>query len=605
MPAHPSADEAPTLGTLAALVGAPAAFEAVLRRITGGPLGLSDWTGVAFAFASLVALCWGVRHAKHPAVPALAKVLIVATYGGGILVPLGLQFDQPAMLMLPMAGALAIAGLGGPVLRREPLRWGPRTVLGWTVGISAVAFLLLARRNALAPPVEVALPLLAFIALGLLLERWAGALVLAALVPGPSEHWTVDGPAPAAPDVVLISIDTLRLDAARSMASLQRLADQGVFLDAQAPSPWTLPSMVSLMTGLEPAHHAAIKTPMGFPRLSDDIPTLAEQLSAAGYDTAATAENPFTGPRFGLERGFARYRHDAAKPWALPQVPFTTTPRTTGTMLLAAAGLITPDDGIDLRLRDARELMASRRERPLFLWVHILEPHLPYTHALDLEGVRLAERLALLTANRLHAALPDEATLALYRKAYAHEVDVTNAALGTWLDELPPPPAAGRVIFVVADHGEAFGEHGGWEHGHSMYQEVVAVPMVISGLDGVVRQGPVGLIDVTPTVLALAGVPSGDLDGQDLRSHQSVPYTSSNPLYGDLTLRAVRMDDAKLIAQSDRRISFDLATDPDELSPGSQVALEPFLPPAVLHASESIELDDTTREQLRGLGYLE
>ena len=79
------------------------------------------------------------------------------------------------------------------------------------------------------------------------------------------------------------------------------------------------PSLASLHTGLEPSHHGAIRVEEGFGHKRSGVKMLASRLAERGYDTAASCENPFAGPLFGFEEGFARFRHDSGSTWALPR----------------------------------------------------------------------------------------------------------------------------------------------------------------------------------------------------------------------------------------------------------------------------------------------
>ena len=126
-----------------------------------------------------------------------------------------------------------------------------------------------------------------------------------------------------------------------------------------------------------------------------------------------------------------------------------------------------------------------------------------------------------------------------------------------------------------------------------MYQELLAVPLVISGID--ILDGPAGLIDVPMTLAGLGA-------GQDLRAPRvAIPYTSSNPLYGDRTMRAVRLKDQKLIAGEGGAEGYDLAADPGEQSPGPS-DLAPLLPP-VPEGWGAVSPD--TLHGLQELGYVE
>ena len=552
-----------------ATVGALATLELLLARATGGPVSPSD-VGAAALLWLVLALASSFRR----------EVLLVPVvlYALGLLTPTVLHLPAWHVLSAVVAALLVV------VLRR---RMEVRALLGGLSVVAALSLTLVAADEQAWPPFTVALGTVGACGTCVALGRWSALLVPLALVPSFNEGDPASPEDPASgPDVVLISIDTLRFDAAEGMESVRWLTRRGTLLQAQAPSPWTLPSMATLMTGLEPHEHGGLRVSGGYSAFAG--PTLAEHYGALGYETAATAENPFVGAPFGFDRGFDRFLHDGGWRFAMPRVPWTRTARPLAGTLLAQVGLLarTPV-GVDQRLADAAELL-DESEGPLFLWVHILDPHLPYAHAWGLDRP-LAEQVTLATGNRL--ALGDDPDLGLLREGYDHEVDVVDRALLPFLKGLDP----GTVVVLVSDHGEAFGEHGGWEHGHSMYQELLSVPLVVSGID--VLPGPAGLIDVPKTLAGLG-------NGHDLRSPRvAVPYTASNPLYGEPDLRAVRFRDQKLIVTPTSEQAYDLAGDPLELRAETNADLRPLLPPVPSLDGTAVE-DDTLRA-LHELGYID
>ena len=498
----------------------------------------------------------------------------------GLVVPPLADRGTGVVVWALLVGALAI------LARRRPI--SPRmAVAALAIGVGFV-WLVVGVREGHPPPVrDAALVVGALLAAGILGSR-APFLLPLALIPGPREAWTASGATPKARDVLIISIDTLRLDAARAMTAFQ----DGAFFEAQAPAPWTLPSLATLQTGVLPARHGAGRVEGGFS--GNHATTLAERFAAAGWDTAATVESPFTDARFGLTRGFARVRSGGARPWVLPRSRFGDSPHPTGSLLLGLlVGL--PDGGVEARLADLKELVAERRDRPLFVWVHILDVHLPYRHAGSLDA-SAADRARLATAHRLSLGHPDAATLGLLRRAYAHEVEVVDTAVTAMRTVLPD-----AITVITADHGEELGEHGGFEHGHSFYQELLGIPLLVDSLP-LAPSGPVGLQDVAPTLLAAAGLPTDGLDGRNLADPTPRLLPSINLLYGPLDARAVRIGAHKLVDQAGLT-SFDLATDPAERNPGTDATLAPLLPSPALSGTV-VPLDDT-RDALRALGYLE
>src|SRR5262245_32830704 len=171
------------------------------------------------------------------------------------------------------------------------------------------------------------------------------------------------GAEPHERSVVLLVVDTLRADhlslhgyARATSPALDRFAARAaVFERAFAPSSWTLPSIGSLLTGRLPGAHGAgirISGPAHFARLGDGVPTLAETLGARGYATAAFVANPYLVEAFGLQRGFAVYENAPVTNKRIRRAP----------RIFASA----------------QKWLAAQGERPVFLLVHVFDPHMDY-----------------------------------------------------------------------------------------------------------------------------------------------------------------------------------------------------------------------------------
>lgn len=297
-----------------------------------------------------------------------------------------------------------------------------------------------------------------------------GFAALAALTAG----WLFAAAPPGAPsrrpDVLLITIDTLRADALGFAGNkkaatpvLDRLAAQGrVFTDAHAHNVVTLPSHANILTGLYPYQHG-LRDNTGF-RLTERFPTLATALREAGYATGAFVGAYPLDSRFGLDRGFDVYddrttRGDQAETFSLAE--------RRGDEVVAPA----------------LDWWRRQRGKPRFLWVHLYDPHAPYDP-------------------------PEPFASRFAGNAYLGEVAATDAflapLLGPLLDRKEPPCLA----VVTADHGESLGEHGEATHGLFAYEATLKVPLVLWG-PGVApgRDGRSARhVDVFPTVLAAAGV---------------------------------------------------------------------------------------------------
>jgi len=303
--------------------------------------------------------------------------------------------------------------------------------------------------------------------------------------------------------VVLITIDTLRADYVGSYGSklartptLDRMAAHGVrFETAISPTPMTMPSHTSLMTGLDPTLHG-VHSNAKF-RLGDGIPTLAEQFQAQGIETAAFLSSVVLDRRYGLARGFDVYddrmgfRRNIAG---------------------ATGGYAerTADQVVDAAL----QWLESAPSR-FFLWVHFYDPHGSYDPP---RGFR--PKQSATTAD------PEEVGSLEYVKQafpplYAGEIYFADTELGRFLRIMNRKFADDRTLLVVtSDHGESLGEHGELTHTLTLYDATQKVPLLMKGPgvpSGRVVDAQVRLVDVAPTILSLSGLPAIDrTTGQDL-----------------------------------------------------------------------------------------
>jgi arylsulfatase A-like enzyme len=382
---------------------------------------------------------------------------------------------------------------------------------------------------------------------------------------------------------------------------IDALAAGGVLFErAWAQTSWTLPSTASLMTGLFQESHGVLRSDHA---LDEAAATLAEDFAAAGYETAAFSQNPFVSARFGLAQGFGTFEE------GLDEGPAFT-------------------DAVLAALRPA----PGRRLR--FVYAHFRRPHAPY----DPEP---AEREALVTPGYSGPAsggtqdihehnggarpltAPDVAHL---RELYEAGLATVDREVGRLLDALDP---ARTLVLVLADHGEAFAEHGLLGHNHSAFEEVVHVPSVWShpALRGGRRvDTPVMSLDVRPTLAVLFGLRG---DPQDWQGRPLTPELSGEPgpertaIFSSSRFRKLDwyggVTDGRYKLVRSRRDGqewlFDLQEDPHE-----QRHLGEQAPPAaarlrqVLDAWEAglrprlaprtLERDTGVDEALRQLGYV-
>ncbi|MGH7897931.1 MAG: sulfatase, partial [Candidatus Binatia bacterium] len=282
--------------------------------------------------------------------------------------------------------------------------------------------------------------------------------------------------------VVLISIDTLRADSLSCYGgrgnvtpSYDALAADGVrFTNAVSPAPWTLPAVASIMTGLPPSAHTATDYSS---RLPDSVRTLAERLREQGYATAAVVNNYFVGSEVNLAQGFDEFR----------EFPKHTLGRSVGARLLRRSlpEWFREDASTAELSRLAVEWLEGHAERDFFLWVHYYDPHEPYDPPKQFRPPppappRIGWRLRALGQIHLGLLQPTAEEMAWIRKLYDAEVRYVDQGVGEIVAALKRLGLYdGSLILVVSDHGEEFWEHGRIGHGHTLYQEVLRVPLIV------------------------------------------------------------------------------------------------------------------------------
>jgi arylsulfatase A-like enzyme len=275
--------------------------------------------------------------------------------------------------------------------------------------------------------------------------------------------------------IVLVTIDTLRADRLGAYGStagltpnLDRFAEHAVrFAGAVTQVPLTLPAHATILTGLHPARHG-IRTNDGF-QLAD-VHTLAEALQARGYATGAFIGGYPLRASSGLARGFDRYDDDFLKQSAIVE-------RRADEVVTAVTAWVD-----------------AHRSQPVFVWLHLFDPHSPYT-----PPAPFATK---------YASSP-----------YDGEIAYTDAALGRFFEQLERRGLLeAAATIVVADHGESLGEHGERTHGTFLYDATIHVPLLVKwpSAQSHVVDAPVETADLAPTIAAMAGASLPAVDGQSL-----------------------------------------------------------------------------------------
>jgi arylsulfatase A-like enzyme len=394
--------------------------------------------------------------------------------------------------------------------------------------------------------------------------------------------------------VIIISVDTLRADFAKNMSSWQRMASLGAWWDkSMSSSSWTLPAAASLVTGLAPSQHGAGCFADQCQGLDVDVPTIAQTLNERGYRTVAVTANPWITEETGFGRGVEHYLDFSG-----------ITP-----VRLSFAGLPNgphPQDAERL-VDEAIDLIGRLPDRGFFLWLHLIDPHMPYHHA---ERPEIRNVLA----STIRTSPPSsESARSLVIDGYRGEVDHADIHLNRFLDALENARLLDTSIIVfTSDHGEEFWEHGDIEHGHSHHGEVIEVPLVLIGPDiqPGKREDVASIMDIVPTIRAVAGL---DANGVDLRS--PVPDDRIAYAYGNAHMqnaRSARNSKVRVIVEGDLDLerpfihAYDLLTDPGERMPWVPLPEDPVVQVALSIQPPALGKKALVNtENLKALGYLE
>ncbi len=427
-------------------------------------------------------------------------------------------------------------------------------------------------------------------------------------------------------NVVVLLIDTLRADrlqpynpASRvETPTFTRLANEGVlFEQAQTVENWTKPSCASVLTGLSPSTHGA-KTSEA--RLPASAELLSEALHAQGFATGSFIANGYVSDRFGFDQGWDSYNN------------------------FIREGRSTEAENV---FAEAASFIESHRDDRFFVYVQTIDPHVPYDppseylrryDASSYSG-RVQPRSTpdlLEDAKRGRVSFNDNDRRRL-EALHDGEISYHDHHLGEFLARLEQLGVADDTLVVVtSDHGEEFDDHGSWGHGHSIFQELIGVPLVFyrpGGIPGGRRvQHTVSTMNIAQTVLDLTGVEGmpraegrslvPDLLG-DVPAGPQVAFSD----FQDIR-RVARAGRYKLVVRANHSsVMFDLQADPNEEHERPvndfpiagryvRILLGQYLGAANRGQwlrgqqdqvggleTEQAEMDDTIRAQLRALGY--
>jgi arylsulfatase A-like enzyme len=426
--------------------------------------------------------------------------------------------------------------------------------------------------------------------------------------------------APGRPTLVLVSIDCLRADhvgvygySRPTTPNIDALAEEAtLFENAFATASWTLPSHMSMLTGLPPSLPGATK----WEKLESGLDYLPEILGRSGYRTSGVVSWVYLSQVYGFERGFDSYR------------------------------VLDQPEGreiVDLAIEELRR----GRGRPQFLFVHLWDPHWPYEGApedLERMGGRPRDISSLLDLVRSGKPPDDGKEVEEVIRLYDASIAAADRELGRLVEEMKSAGSwESSLVVVTADHGEAFRERGHWQHSQTLYDELTRVPLIVKwpGKSRPDREpAPVSLVDLFATFAATAGV-EVDVGGAGALARRSlaaapdegrivVSEVSWRSPSGSSIKVALRDRSRKYVATLsgpeaheldattvESEELYDLGKDPGEREnvldrEGDALGrfraeLRSYLDAArsarSLRKGDAVELDEETLEKLRSLGY--
>jgi arylsulfatase A-like enzyme len=399
------------------------------------------------------------------------------------------------------------------------------------------------------------------------------------------QRFSVGKPSKTTP-VILISIDTLRSDhlpaygykgvETPNIDSLR--ADSILYSKAYSHVPLTLPSHASILTGMLPADHG-VRDNVGY-RFSESVPTLPELLKRNGYATGAAVSAFVLRRETGIGRGFDFFDDDV-KPLA-------------GETLI---GRVQRDGGDTLKA--ALKWLDGQDKRPFFLFLHLYDPHTPYT--------------------------PPEPYFSRYPDHYDGEIAYADSVVGDLIADLKRRGVYDDALIVLlSDHGEGLNEHGEEEHGLLLYREELQIPLIVKlpqqRKKGATVGTPVQLVDVFPTIMDRTATPmpaSGHRVGQSLLTF--LDGGATRPIYAETYYPRFHFgwsDLHSLIDGDDHYIRapqpelFDLAADPAERknviesNRRANVKMRAAIEPFVKEAEAPTNIDPEEARKLAALGYV-
>ena len=435
--------------------------------------------------------------------------------------------------------------------------------------------------------------------------------------------------------VILVVADALRADALAtygakthrelpSTPNIHKWAQSSVvFDDMSAQASWTKPAMASIMTSRHvPGHQTMLKTDV----VPDSLPTLAEVLTTAKVETAAVVTNYNLEESYGFSAGFNNYRYLAPDRYLGAPEDANRLVAYNVYRLIHERYMSTSrearffyQEGAQVN-QEAFAFLDQERNAPFFLWLHYMEPHDPFFAN---DGQSYA---------RVASPNPPEHMAKIFHDAYLDDVQRFDQSFAQLLDGLNKRGLLDKVhVVLTSDHGEEFGEHGGYYHGQTLYEEMLNIPLVISGpaVTPARRSDIARQVDIAPTIAGLFGLAADkSWEGRNLLGDSAPPtHTFASQNHQGQILEAARQNHPQVIkliqanADNPRGLApaelYELGADSQEKSPIQQT--QPIMVKTLeneinLHQERSkqggalrqkkeMKLEDEA--ELRALGYIE
>lgn len=352
-------------------------------------------------------------------------------------------------------------------------------------------------------------------------------------------------PTPTPQRVVYAFIDTLRRDHVGTYGyergatpTIDALAGRGVvFEDARSVAPWTLPSARSVLTGMQPEYWSSSLRIQGV-------------LASRGWATAAYVGNVYLASGFDMASGWGE--HNSVN------LPY---------------GDYEVERGIDF--------LGRHPDEDAMVMVHFMDLHLPYKEVWPWRTRYVSAELPALGSVFNRSALLNyakgrgkkELVKTYLQERYDQNLAFVDHAIARLVEAAGP----NAIVVIFSDHGEEFFDHGDLEHGHSLHDELLRVPLIVTapGIEARRVSAPVSLLDVTPTVLDLLGLGGAEYDGISLaglmrgdpsQALGTRPRAFGRLLYGPNAWGSVH-GDQKWVSRGGDEVVFDLTRDPQEKDP--------------------------------------